>query len=417
MNVVVIGAGVAGLVSAIKLRREGCDVTLLTKGIGGLQLSQGTVDVLGYEPERVMRPFDQLGDYAAKNPEHPYAKLDADTVRAGVAYLKELVGEDLLVGDGEENLFLPTAVGAWRPTAVAQPSMVAGALKDGDKVVVIGPRELKDFHPGLIADNLARQELPRGGRITARGVKIALPARGHEVDSSGLNYARALDTPAFRATFAAAIAPQIQGDEIVGLPAVLGLRDRDAWRDIERRLGRPVFEIPIAPPGVPGMRLNETLTSLAKAERVRYIPNAPVVGVEAGDGRITGVTYEVAGSTRTIPADAVVYAAGAFESGALELDSYGKITEALLDLPVRGADAEGLLEAKFWNNDQDLFRVGLAVDESMRVLDGAGNRVYSNLVAAGSAIAGAVRWSDKSGEGTALGSAIRAVDTIVKEMR
>ena len=51
MNVVVIGAGLAGLVAAIRLREAGAEVSLLTKGIGGLQLSQGTVDVLGYSPD------------------------------------------------------------------------------------------------------------------------------------------------------------------------------------------------------------------------------------------------------------------------------------------------------------------------------------------------------------------------------
>ena len=417
MNVVVVGAGIAGLVAAIKLRRAGCEVTLLTKGIGGLQLSQGTVDVLGYAPERVLRPFEELTAYAQANPDHPYARIGVDAVREGVALLRELVGEDVLVGDGEANLHLPTAVGAIRPTAVAQPSMVAGNVKDGDRVVIVGPRELKDFHPSLIAANLARTELPTGGRIEARAASFSLPARGTEADSSALNYARALDTPAYRATFAAAVAPLVQGDEIVGLPAVLGLRDAGAWRDLERRIGRPLFEIPLAPPSVPGMRLNERLTTLAKEERVRLVMNAPVHGLEVADDRVTGVTYEVAGGERTMPADAILYAAGGFESGAMTLDSHNHIAEKLFGLPVWGADAEGLLEARFWDHDQELFRVGLAVDDSMRVLRPGGEPLYPNLVAAGSALAGAIRWSEKSGEGTALGSAVRAAHTITKEMR
>ena len=45
----------------------------------------------------------------------------------------------LLVGDPACNLHLPTAVGALRPTALAQPSMVAG-----DAVVLDPPDTLED---------------------------------------------------------------------------------------------------------------------------------------------------------------------------------------------------------------------------------------------------------------------------------
>lgn len=115
-RVVVIGAGLAGLVSAIRPAQGGARVTLVTKGIGGLQLSQGTVDILGYAPERVARPLEALGRYTAEHPGHPYARLSAAAVGRATAYLAELVGGDLLVDDLEENVNLPTAVGAVRPT-------------------------------------------------------------------------------------------------------------------------------------------------------------------------------------------------------------------------------------------------------------------------------------------------------------
>lgn len=98
-RVVVIGAGVSGLVAAIRLARAGARVTLLAKGTGGLQLSQGTVDILGYGPQRVERPLEALAGFADANPGHPYAFLDAELVGASASYLAELVGPALLVGD------------------------------------------------------------------------------------------------------------------------------------------------------------------------------------------------------------------------------------------------------------------------------------------------------------------------------
>ena len=52
-DVVVIGAGLAGLAAAIKAADAGLSVTLITKGVGGIQLGTGTVDILGYGPDPV----------------------------------------------------------------------------------------------------------------------------------------------------------------------------------------------------------------------------------------------------------------------------------------------------------------------------------------------------------------------------
>ncbi len=407
-DTVVIGAGLSGLVAAIRLARGGRGVTLLTKGLGGLQLSQGTIDVLGYTPDRVETPVAASASLPAP---HPYSVLGSAAVSAGVAYAQELLG-DRLVGTPERNVLLPTAVGSLRPTCLVPPSMSAGVVTPGIRYVLVGFRQLKDFYPKLCAGNLERQLTPAGDPIHARGIILDLPAVEGMADSNALGYARALDDPAYRIKLATALKPLLEDGEVVGLPAILGHRDPGAHRHLAQLLDHALFEVPLPPPGVPGMRLNDALTALAKEAGVRIVVGAKVVGFESADGKILSVGLATAGRVRQYAAESFVYAPGGFESGALTMDSYGTVTETVFDLPLHGLGPD--LVTADEPADQALFRVGVGVDDHMRVVDPAGRAPYSNLYAAGGVLTGAIRWSEKSGEGIALASAVAAADSILK---
>lgn len=410
-DAVVIGAGIAGLAAALRLARGGAKVTLVTKGIGGLQLSQGTVDILGYSDGRVDHPLEAIGEHIATRPSHPYTHFTADYVGETASWLAQILGPELLIGDPKKNVLLPTAIGALRPTALYQPSMAAGIPQAGRSYVIVGLRRLKDFYPTLVAENLSHQEGPDGQPISARSLIVDLEVRPGEVDTTGTNHARGLDDPKIRQALANAIAPHLRDGEIVGLPAVLGLNDLDAWKDISQRLGHEVFEIPLQPPSVPGMRLNQELTRLVKDE-ARFILGSAVTGVEADNGCVTAVHVATAGRTSRIDTKNVVLAGGGFESGALDMDSYGTLSDTILALPVLGAEGQ-LLHGDFWGSDQPVFLAGLDVDDDMHPLGADKTPVYTNVYAAGGNLAGATRWREKSGEGIALASAVRAADHIL----
>ncbi len=416
-DAVVVGAGLAGLVAALRLARGGASVTLVSAGVGGLQLSQGTLDVLGYAPDRVLRPFQALDAFGAARPEHPYATLGAAAVRAGADFVADAVGPALLAPPSDANLQLPTAVGAIRPTAAAQPSMAAADLaRPGDhRFVVVGLRRLKDFQPALIAGNLARTPAPGGGSIAARPDWVDVEARPGEHDTSGLTYARRLDDPDFRQGFARAVAAVAADGETVLLPALLGLDDPSAHADLERLIGHPVAEIPLPPPGVPGMRLYRALSKAVRDAGVQVVSGSWVVDKVVEGDRLAALVVGETGRRVEFRARNFVFAPGGFESGALAVDSYGAITETALGLPLTAAHSAGLIHGDFWGSDQALFGVGVRVDPAMRVLDAAGAPVYANLHAAGGILAGASRWREKSGEGIAAASALVAADHILTE--
>lgn len=408
MSTIVVGAGLAGLTAAIRLAERGQRVDLLTFGLGGLPLGQGTIDVLGYLPAGAERaeqlvddPFAAFATLAGLRPGHPYAWLTPAEVRAATDWLARLLPDWLMPADGHNQL-VATALGAMRPTY-----LVPGSLVLPDRTgtwAIAGPRQLKDFYPGWCAENLA---LTAG--VATKGYQFDLAARAGEVDSTPTQYARSLADPAYLDRFAAAVKAVIADESAVGLPACLGLTDPTTYRQLAAKIGRPVFEIILAPPSIPGLRLNNALTGLAKAAGVHEIIGSKVIGFAADGAHLSAAILRQAGRDQAYPADSFVFAPGGFESGALSVDSHGQVSETVLNLPLTGADQTDLITDDYWA-DQPLFRVGVATDAAMRPVDASGAAVYDNLRVAGGLLAGASRASEKSGDAIALASAIRAAD-------
>jgi len=408
IDTIVIGSGLAGLAAATRLAQAGQSVTLLTFGLGGIQLGQGTVDVLGYATPgegtpAVTSPFDELPAFVAAHPAHPYAQIDVSRIKAAVDWLAGLVPDVLVPGDGL-NHPVPTALGAMRPTYLTQPSMV---WPNPASVAVAGPRQLKDFYPELVAANLVQT-----AAVEATGYHIDLPVRDHEADCPPLVLAAALEEPSFFNRFADLVARTIGDEDAVCVPAVLGLRTTDLFSRLSEALGRPVVETILPPPSIPGMRLNEALTRAAKAAGVRIVLGSKVTSYSVSGDRLTGVTLAQAGRDKTYSARNIVYAPGGFESGALVLDSYGKVHETLFGLPLAGLDGRELITGDYWA-DQALFAVGVRVDTAMRPADAAGKPVADNLYAAGGILGGAIPWTEKSGDGIAVATAVTAADSIL----
>src|SRR5438477_2562002 len=83
-DVVVIGAGTAGLSAGSRLAEAGAHVCVLAKGVGSTHLAPGTVDVLGYGPDRVEDLAAALPRFIQTHPEHPYALIGADALASAL---------------------------------------------------------------------------------------------------------------------------------------------------------------------------------------------------------------------------------------------------------------------------------------------------------------------------------------------
>jgi glycerol-3-phosphate dehydrogenase subunit B len=411
-DAIVVGTGLAGLSAAVRLAEGGVRVLVLAKGVGATHLSAGTIDVLGYVSRRVERPLDALDGLPDG---HPYGLVGAQGVAAAVDWFKRCIAAGPLApyayaGEAGENLLLPTAVGAVRPSAVVPETMARGELRGGARLCIVGFRALKDFHAALLADNLSRA--PEG--VEVRSAELDLVPEGR-VDAGSLAFARAFDEPAFRAGVAAQVGGRLAAEERVGFPAVLGLADpHGVWSELEERLGRPVFEVPTLPPSVPGMRVFTSLRDALRRAGGQLILNAVVTGAERAGDRVTALHTRVGLREVVHRAEWVVLATGGFAAGGLELDSRWRARELALGLPVAHVPQPGAERFRpGYFEDHPLGRAGVAVDRELRPVSEDGERLLENVLVAGATLAGAVPWKEKSGDGLSLATGFRAAELIL----
>ena len=414
-DVLVIGAGLAGLSAAARLAEGGAKVMLIAKGVGATHLGPGTIDVLGYAPDRVERPGEALD---AIDPAHPYARVGGpDAVWRAIDWFKRQfdggpLGAYGYHGDLSQNVLLPTTVGVAKPSAIVPETMAAGDLRDDASMLVVGFRVLRDFHGPYLADNVSR------GGVRARALVLEHRVDGRpEANSLGLG--RAFDDADFRAAVAAEVRRGLDGAARVGFPAGLGIEDpHGVWTDLEARLERPVFEIPTLPPSVPGMRVFQTLRARLRERGGRIVLNSEAVLAVRDGIRVEAVRATAAGRQVDYRARWIVLATGGVASGGIALDSHWRARETALGLPVHGVPEPG--DSRFgpdYFGDHAFARAGVAVDDGLRPVGGEGVRLLENVLVAGATLAGAQPWKEKSGDGVSLASGHRAAELIMEESR
>jgi glycerol-3-phosphate dehydrogenase subunit B len=414
-DVIVVGAGLAGLTAALRLTEHDQRVLVIAKGVGATHLAPSVIDVLGYAGDkRVESPQALLPGFVASHPGHPYTYVAGDVIAEAIDWIKKRAPELGYQGRLDGNWLLPTAVGAAKPSTLVPETMVAGDLRSGGRFVFVGLRGLKDFYASYVADNVVRAEPP--APVTARAIELD-PPLGRNSDPGSVGFARRFEEREFRQWIMQALAGRLETDERVGFPAVLGLESGgEVWRDLEGRLGRRVFEVPLLPPSVPGIRLYNALTGALRRAGARIVIGDRVSGNGSKGGLVAEVSAESASRPVAYRASSFVLATGGFASGGLELDSHGAVRETVFGLPVAGMPEVGtpLFTPRYFDT-HPVSRAGVAVDALLRPVDKDGRVVHENLYAAGAILAGAIPWREHSGNGISLSTGYAAAAAILKQ--
>lgn len=405
LDVVVIGAGLAGLMAGWQASVKGCRVRVLAKGWGTTHWHAGCVDVLGYYPAEsrtpVEAPAEALAQLVRATPLHPYAQVGTEALAQALDAFQELcvAAGYPMHGSLERNWLLPTALGGVRPTCLAPETMITGDLRQRDPMVLVGFQPFLDFYPALAADNLNAQG------FSARGVVLDLPRPEQRRLVNATNLAQLFERADFRAQVADALKPHLGDAARVGFPAVLGIHNAlSVQRELQEHLGRPVFEIPVLPPSVPGMRLHRILTGAIERAGGRVFEGMEVVAADVRGKVVEAVWTQAAARRKLHRARHFVLATGGILGSGIVAEEIGTLREVIFNLPLAAVpERSDWFDSEFLSlRGHPIYRAGIAVNERLQPLDAANNVVYTNLYIAGTTLAHCDTLLERSFEGVAL---------------
>ena len=415
IDLLVIGAGLSGLMAAYHTAKAGLSVRVIAKGMGALHWDAATIDVLGYLPDNDEAVSHPLAQIVTLESTHPYNLVDEASVYAALKQFATLSDELHLpykpADVTSENILLPSPIGSARSVFLAPAAQHAGDLSRPEPMLIVGFEGLRDFYPTLIAENLGKLG------YTARAAFLPLDRLTDRSDANSVHLAHELDDPTRRRKLATELKQLVEPGERVGLPAFVGMDDHPtALADLEQQVSAPIFEIPTLPPSVPGIRLVKALRKHLLQLGVRVEAGMEAIGFETdGGGTIRWV--ETATSARPLRHRAKKYllATGGILGGGFNGDHSGRVWETLFDLPltVPQQRSQWFQPTFLHPTGQPVFRGGVQVNRHFQPIHPSGEPVYANLWAAGGILAGADPIHERSLTGIAVVTGTTAAKQII----
>ncbi|MCA9874472.1 MAG: glycerol-3-phosphate dehydrogenase subunit GlpB [Anaerolineales bacterium] len=420
-DLLVIGAGLSGLMAAYTAVKAGLSVNVVAKGLGSMHWSAATIDVLGYSPAQpetaVKRPLEQIPALIKANPQHPYALLTNEHIAQALAAFVAL-SKDVGVPYGGaanpgDNLLLPSPAGAARPAYLAPKGQLAGDLSRSEPMLIVGFEGLRDFFPELIAENL--NKLGYSARAAFLPLKLATNRR----DFTNVQLAQGMDSKEQRALLGPALKKLLRPGERIGLPAILGIKAHaTVLAELERETGAPVFEIPTLPPSVPGVRLYTALRSYLQNLGVHLtagmeVIHASAVAPNGTPGSIQWVESATSSRPLKLLADKFLLATGGILGGGFNSEMNGRVWETIFDLPLTvPQNRADWFQVRFISPEgHPVFSGGVTVNKAFQPTAGE-QPIYGNLWAAGNLLGHCDTIQERSMEGIAIATGVAAAQAL-----
>ena len=419
-DVIVIGAGVAGVAAALSARREGASVLVVDGHAGASALGSGAWDVATdpdatlddiFSPRRTIA--QEIARVRRDHPHHPYAAL-GEQARELVAAAHELVLTALgifapLDLDGHGALVV-TDVGLVRRAATAQRPVLYLAAHTRATVAVGVLRGYRAVDGAFVAASLADLADQAGDERRFTSIDVEFFRRRDDAVLHPHEVAAIADAADGRERLVASLSRAVagMGFAAVLLPPVLGLLEDGVAADVSAQLDARVGELVTPLAGPQSLRLLRRIDAAlegAGCERLR----ASVARIVPDR---SGTRVEIADGGKVISAGAVVVATGKHVGGGLGVRR-GEVRETLASLPIYSDGLPMALASSESGRDPVVlfgkspfasgpgFRCGVGYDEELRALGDSGDAASPDLFVAGALLDGFDPGRDGTGAGCA----------------
>jgi glycerol-3-phosphate dehydrogenase subunit B len=179
-------------------------------------------------------------------------------------------------------------------------------------------------------------------------------------------------------------------------------------RDLEERLGIPIFEIPTLPPSIPGIRIHNLLVDTIQKKGGRVFDGMLAVGSETGGGSVIAVLTEAAALRHKVHrAGRFLLATGGILGGGIRTEPDGSIHEGVfgLDICAPGKRSDWFRPEFLNPSGHPIYSAGVEVDSDFHPIRSGGEIGFQNLYAIGSTLAHSDVLRERSLEGVALATA------------
>jgi glycerol-3-phosphate dehydrogenase subunit B len=214
----------------------------------------------------------------------------------------------------------------------------------------------------------------------------------------------------FRENIGREIKKQLRGETRIGLPAILGIHNPAQVKDdLEATIGAKVFEIPILPPSIPGMRIFNCFREWLIRKGVTLLLGYSVSKAVLRGKRCERVEVLHPPVITSYSADRYILATGRFIGGGLKAD-HEKVVEPIFNFPLSQSPSR-----KDWFRDSFLSDLphpihgaGILTGAALQPVDAGGDVILENVWTAGSILAHHHCVDEKSREGIEIATGYAA---------
>ena len=413
-DTVIIGGGLSGLVCGLRLQKAGKKCAIISAGQSAMHFSSGTFDLLGRLPDgtTVENPLEALD---ALDETHPYSVIGKENVAKYAAMAPEFLKECRIKvsGDAEKNSWRITPTGERKPAWLTLDDFTPLASKEekiGQKALIVNILGYLDFNTKFLATSFEKQGT--SCRIVSIKLEEMERLRKNPSEMRATNIARVMDRDGVWEKAVGQIREKLQGEDVVVLPAVFGLKDQEIVGKIRQACGVRTMFVATMPPSVPGIRSQMTLKAEFEKAGGRFFIGDIVTDADFDEeGKVKSVGTTNFGDIR-IYADDFVLASGSFFSKGL-VATPEKVTEPIFGVDLIYAQGrENWFDMNFWNR-QNYISFGARTDENLNAaIEG---RTVGNLYTIGSLIGGSNTLYEGCGGGIAIITAMAAADNILEK--